>query len=67
MYMSVRVRATHIGYHFKTDGYYTTMSPGFPYACERKTPQARENFTPVQYFALSIVQYRPNGRTDMKM
>lgn len=60
MYMSIRVGATHVGYRFKTEHYYTTMSPGFPGPCDRKTTQARENFTRVQCFTLSIAQYRPN-------
>lgn len=29
MYMSIRVRATHIGYHFKTEAYYATMFAAF--------------------------------------
>lgn len=32
MYMSIRERATHIGYHFKTEDYYATMFAAFPCA-----------------------------------
>lgn len=68
MYMPIRVRTTHIGYHFKTEDYYVTMFVGFPCrttctsSC-RTTAQTRESSTHVQYFAPSITQCRPNWRS----